>query len=62
MTKQIVDRPVLMGKRDDPPRATCGCLTYFSTDEQYWIAKHDDHCGRKPIRRREAILATRAKM
>ncbi len=73
MTKQIMDRPVTTGTGsigshdgvDDPPRANCGCPTYwdFALRERLgkWEAKHEIGCARRPIRRREAILATKEK-
>ena len=63
MTKQTMDRPVTPGTDIDPPRANCGCPTYWSIDEtmeiQIWEAKHEFGCLRIPVRRREAVMATR---
>ncbi len=74
MTKQIEDRPVTTGTGsigsqhgiDDPPRANCGCPTYFSINKNFgrglWEAKHEIGCARRPIRRREAIAHSRKKL
>lgn len=62
MTKQIEDRPVDFVDINVAPRSLCGCLTYFSLEKNYWEAIHDTLCARRPIRRREAVMATKAKL
>jgi hypothetical protein len=58
----VTDRPVTFGiGQNDPPRANCGCPTFYSSVKGLWEAKHELGCLRVPVRRRAAILATKEK-